>query len=750
MNDLVYHHRDHASVLLDGDLDWPLVHDVVRAIEDAVEYYCYACIELRVRSPGGSNEVLGYLLERLDAWRGRGVHFRTRALGRTASAAALLVALGDERLADPGATLRFHGVSMYRNGDVNSQVAGALHDKLTRANDRMVRRLVDRVLEGPHVPGEAGAQGADREVLEGLCTDAHPDPGGTARPRLQVLAQLLGKTVDTAVAERDRTSLANIYGRILQLDRPLSPLLAATLGLLDRAVAKDSSASLVRDIAPSRPADCISFASPTGELANETLTRHILVLGDDATDATRLCLAPLVASLARAPEGDVGPVLVLDPSSELRAVLQSLAPDRVLELDPSSLVLDLMSGSRELASALAGGRWMRVAILIVERTLALVPGSPARVLFDTSGQVVDPVVREGLSLAVSAVGFVAMLVSAPTHHLEELLCDPQVDRSPAADIIKLARGADGERGPNVLSLASWLLGAVPGLLPARTARVAWERFGRPGSEELEVHRGLADGGPALSAGGNHARAVLSVAQAILSPFAAPGARSSVYFGCEPGAEGGNTLDVDAIVSGAPRARFLVHVPRDDSSGALLATALKTRLFEAVLDDPERDSGGEPVPLCGYVARDFERYMSAVDRRFLDSGRRAGAFAVLASRSLSAIEHALRETPGGEGLAAHVWSAAGTKVLMRSTDPRTTALARGLAPCRPGQPHLLDVRPISGLGPDECCLSGVDGRFERRRLLPWTEARSAPLKPRGASSVAYLGDQQPDAPGGDAP
>ena len=735
---LLAHHRDHATVLLDGDIEWPLVHDVVRAIEDAVDYYHYAFIELRVRSLGGSNEALGYLLERLAAWREQGVHFRIRALGRTSSSAALLVALGDERVAEPGATLRFHGASIYRNGDVNAEVAAALRDKLTRADDRMVQRLVDRVLEGPHVPGEAGAQATDREVLEGLCMGARPDPGGTAPARLQVLADAIGTTVDTAIAARDRKSLAHIYGSLFQLDRPISPKLAATLGLLDRAAARAGPPSRAHVRGASGPTSSIPFASPTGELARETLTRHVLVLGDDATSATKLCLAPLVAALAQAPEGEVGPVLVLDPSAELRALIQTLAPDRVLDLRPDSLVLDLMSGSRELACALERGRWIRAAALIIERTLALVPGSPARVLVDTSGQVVEPVIREGLSLAVSAVGFMLMLLSAPPHRLDEWLSDDEPDEWPFAELIALARGAEGERGPNVLSLASWLLGTVPGLLPARTAKAAWERFGKPGSEEREVHRGLTDGGPILSGAGDHAHAVLAAAQATLSPFAAPGVRTSLYFGCEPGAKQADALDLAAMVSGSARARFVVHVPRDNSTGSLLATALKTCFFEAVLDDPERAPAGDTVPLCGYVARDFERYASAVDRRFLDAAQRARAFAVLASRSVSAIEVELPDIPGGEALVAHVWSGGGTKLLLRSTVPRTQELARGLASIRPGLPHVLNARPLSGLGPDECYLSAPDGRFERRQLLPWTEAPSEGDGTAPGSKVVALG------------
>ena len=64
MTDILIHHRDYASVLLDDDLDWPRVHELVQAIETAVEYYRYGLIEFRVRSLGGSNEALEYLLER--------------------------------------------------------------------------------------------------------------------------------------------------------------------------------------------------------------------------------------------------------------------------------------------------------------------------------------------------------------------------------------------------------------------------------------------------------------------------------------------------------------------------------------------------------------------------------------------------------------------------------------------------------------------------------------------------------------
>ena len=239
MNNPLSHHHDHASVLLEGDIEWPVIHDLVGTIEEAVDHHRYTSIEIRVRSRGGSNEVLGYLLERMQVWRERGCRFRTRALARTSSGAALLVALGDERVAASGATLRFHGARLYRCGDLSAEESTAIAEKLSKANDRMVRRLVERLLAGPQVPGLHGAEEADREVLQRLCVGAAPDPGNAAPAHLQVLTSALGHTVDHAIADRDREALAHLYRRLFQLDRPISPRLAATLGLLDREAATD-------------------------------------------------------------------------------------------------------------------------------------------------------------------------------------------------------------------------------------------------------------------------------------------------------------------------------------------------------------------------------------------------------------------------------------------------------------------------------------------------------------------------------
>ena len=738
MTDFVTHHRDHASVLLDGDLDWPKVHDLVHAIETAVEFYLYGLVEIRVRSAGGSNEPLRHILERLRVWREQGVRFRTRAVGRTSSAAALLVALGDERVVDPGVPLLFHGASMYRRGELTAAECGALHSKLLKANERMISRLVDRAIAGPLIEVEHAAEPSDRDVVEALCVGAAPDPGGTAPARVQTLATALGQTVDEAVRERDRKTLAHIYQRLFEIDRPISGKLTRTLRLVDRVGAPGPASRHIQDdlsvTVPASPGLDLS----ADKLPPEALLRHVLVLGDDQSAVTRLCLAPVVAALARAGRGEVGSVLVLNPDSALRSVLESVAGDRLLVLDADSLVLDLMSDRPSLASALKAGQWMTAATHIVERTLALVSGSPAQVLLDVSGKVIEPLVREGLSLALSVVAFVLMLIAPDGRRPEGWPPGGAFDDELFRDLIERARGGDGVPGPNVLSLASWLLGVVPGLLPAHSARAAADAFARLGSQEREVERGLSDASYALSGGDGNDRAVLAVAQAVMTPFASSATRTSLYFGCEPGLEQREALDFSALVSGGGESRFIVHVPREDNAAGLLATALKTVFFEAVLAPAAQAPGGTPPPHCGYIARDFERYATEADRVFLERGQSAGVFAVLASRSVTSIEHALGELPRGEALSHALLAATGTKLLFRSTDHRTQELARRLPPCRPNLANVLDVRPVSGLGSDEAYVSRPDGRFERWRLAPWTGSAPENVTPEARPKVLYLG------------
>ena len=737
MNLHITHHHDHAVIVLGGDVDWSSCRTLLDSIGAAVDYYGYQVVEIQVESPGGNGRPFRQLLDGLDAYRAQGVRFRTVVRSNASSAGAILVALGDERVASPSARLLFHSSWIYRRGQLTAQECADLHARLSGSDDKVLHKLVKRAFAGPFTDPVHGAEPSDREVLERLCIGAVLDPEDTAPVRIQNLATALGFTVEEAIEANDRESITRLYRRLFEIDNPISARLAKTLRLVDRVGDSNAGSALGPDSSSFDVPEGIPFASPGGMLAPETLLRHVLVLGDHAGAATSLCLAPMVTALARAPSGKVGPVLVLNPDPELRVALHAVAQERIQVLDPDRIGIDLMARDRSLASALASGRWMTAATSILKRTLDLVPASPARCLLDVSGRVVDAVLREGTHLAVSVVGFILMMMSTRSRCPEGWVPDASRDKGLGADLLERAQGAEGEGGPNVLALAHWLLGVVPGLLPAYAAEQAIHALGT-GGEARDVHRGLSAGGEALSCPSGRAWDVLSVAQAVVAPFSAHATRTSIYFGCEPGFEPSEALDLTALVSGARDASFLVIDPKDDGSDGLLAAGIKQLFLEAVLSRSESGVTPRDAPLCGYIARDFERYATDMDRIFLDQAHSVGAFAVLASKSVSAIEHALCDVPGGEATFGALWCAIGTKLFLRSTDPRTQELARGLAPSRPGLPDLLDVRPLPGLEPNSSYVSGVDGRFERRRLVPWAadvpDRRDCDAPPR----IIYLG------------
>ena len=101
MNPHIVHRHNHAVVVLDGDVDKASCRALLDAIGTAVDYYGYRLVEIQIDSPGGNGRPLKHLLDRLDLYRVQGVRFRTSALSIASSAGAVLVALGDERVAGP-------------------------------------------------------------------------------------------------------------------------------------------------------------------------------------------------------------------------------------------------------------------------------------------------------------------------------------------------------------------------------------------------------------------------------------------------------------------------------------------------------------------------------------------------------------------------------------------------------------------------------------------------------------------------
>ena len=224
------HAHGHAVVLFVGELDWEASHTLVSSIEEVLDHYFYTEVELVVVSPGGSIRAFEYYLNAFRDWRNKGIRFRTRVISNASSAAAVIVSLGDERVAEPGAKLMYHHARVSNATDITASATAGLHAALRAVDERLVGYLADRVLadpvDTPKVPFEA--ERSDREVLERLHAGLETRDRKKTPAKHRRLARAVGRSVDRAFRDCDRDALQQIYRRLFEIETPISARLART------------------------------------------------------------------------------------------------------------------------------------------------------------------------------------------------------------------------------------------------------------------------------------------------------------------------------------------------------------------------------------------------------------------------------------------------------------------------------------------------------------------------------------------
>ena len=747
------HAHDHAVVNVNGHLDWDVAFSLVDTLDTMVETYFYNTIEMVVSSPGGDNQALHYCLARRDRLATEGVYLRTRALSLAASAAAVIVSSGDERVVEPGAFLVWHGAQLRADQQADARTTAALASALTAADERMVDRLVSGALatssaeRPPHQ-----AEPSDRRVLEFLA-EVHRAKGGTKVPKkIRKLARAVGTVVDRAVRDADREALANVYRRLFELDASVSAHLALTLRLVDRvgAAAAEETARRVVDglVVP----EWRALYPPDGMVPRDALTRHTLVLGETGSGKTASCILPVVAAMAAAPRERLGAALIIDPKRELAQVLKRIAPERLHHVTVDNAVLKIMAGPRwSLEDDLANARWLSAARRILCRVASFCPGTAARILLEHKpGQDnAEFFNREGTSLAQSLLAFILMLLDERTPPPETWLEDDVEAFTWVDDLLERARGPDG---PNALALLGWVLDGPlmssrssrggltfslddgqarptppPEWLFTRLARAALRDLCTAPGEGRDLCGRIVDYWTPMVEIDRQYAGVRATATSVCTDFASRSIARSLYFGCEPGyhaaRERGDGLDFARLVAPEGPGALVLFQPARDGIDNLIAIALKAVFFEAVLDDLDRARGEADLPLVGYVADEFHRFVTSDplhgEQSFLDTCRSFGAVCVLASQSIASVHHALAHGTGSSdqnGAAVDILCTnTATKIAFRSTDPEVANRVSELSPHRPGLPGVVRVRPVSTLAPGECYASLADGRFERRQL-----------------------------------
>ena len=408
------HRRGRAVVKVTSAVTDELAVELVSCIRRLRDECFHDRVELEIASNGGSVAALGYFLDALDGFRAGGMEFVTRALTSAASAAAVLVALGDRREASGGALLRFHAVRTSGVDEVTAQTAGALQGMLETADDRLMRRLVERGLRAggaappPVAEAAAAMHDADWRVAAVLA-------GAAVTPRLgpeEVLARLR-RRVGRCLRDSEGGELRRLYDGLFAFDAPISAALARELRLLDAVVNPGAP-----EVRAERPAAAVcripewraAFA-PDGGVDRRLLCRHVLILGETGSGKTASGVLPAAAALLD-PDNPVGCALVVDPKREIGPELRRLAASggaSVRTFEPRAgaggPALDMMRGRDwSVAADLDAGRCLSAAHRILLRAGSLSPDNPANTLAGRTDGLREPYWPiEGARMAKTAV-----------------------------------------------------------------------------------------------------------------------------------------------------------------------------------------------------------------------------------------------------------------------------------------------------------------------------------------------------------
>ena len=770
MSTTFHHDHERAVVHFGGNLDWASAMEFVDIVDGLVSHYFYRRIKVVVTSPGGATAALDHVVRALERWRNAGVAIHTRVVAEAASAAAVLVSLGDDRAAEPGARLMYHYSRVIDAREVTAHASTHIHSALTRVDRQMVERIVTRALRtaGADAPPHH-ADPTDRFVAERLA-DAAAAKGRMRKARsVRALARAVGRAVDAAVERGDRARLTRLYRALFATGLSISAELARTLRLIDRIGVPDACALRPAERPGLTVPEWRALYPPHGTVPRKLLTRHVAILGETGSGKTVSAILPVVGALARARRGSTACALVLDPKHEIVPMLERLAPQRLQHLTAGRLTLNVMSGPRwALDADLAARRWVSAAGKVLLRAASFVPASPLRALEGQMGahsrdHFFD---SQGAPLALDVLAFLLMLLHRDDADSEIWLRHDDDARAWIEELRARARGDDTARGTNSLALCAWALDGPLVAMPdnaigtdtpslrwlfERIALPAQSAWGRTEGEERDLLGRIIGYWSANAIAEKQHVGIVATAREACSAFAAPAIARTLYFGWEPGA-GADTIDFARLVSRDGDGRPLVFQPARDALDRLIAVALKALFFEAVLADPDRARGADDVPLVGYVCDEFHKYVTSDavhgEQSFLDTCRSYGTVCVLATQSLSSIEHAL--SLGGGTRATHeaslkiLWNNTAAKLVFRSTDASTADCVAELCPNHPGWTAVTRVRPLSTLAPGECYAALPDGRFERRQLRPFADdpARERDDRERPAGLRGRTGRPQP--------
>ena len=442
------------TISLAGELTDELALEVLDEIRRLTTDCFYTEFLLDIASPGGFGSALHHCIRGFGDLRAGGLRIVTRVRSKAASAAAVLVSLGDRRLAAPEARLQYHNVRIVGVDGLTGAIATELGRGLTEVDSGITALLVQRARQVGGVEGNGDAArvrdfaSSDWEALSRLI--GRSGKKGKRESHSRLLKRLRRK-VETALADAKPNKLARLYEALFDLDVPVTAVLARELRLIDALSdgADDPGAQSADGDGALRVPQWKALFRPNGVVSGKTLCRHVLILGETGAGKTASGVLPVVgASLD--PSGPVGGALVIDPKHEIAPVLRAVADNdtTVTELDvrreDKRPVLDLMSGPLSVRREFNAGRVLTAARRILIRASSLTRNDLCRVLAGERATSSDPYWNmEGARVAQTVLALVLSVCRKPGEIYGTTLKSGVLAGAPAK--VRDVFGALGER-----------------------------------------------------------------------------------------------------------------------------------------------------------------------------------------------------------------------------------------------------------------------------------------------------------------
>lgn len=184
------------------------INSLIRSVREAIEYQKCTQIKVILNSPGGEFGALQHYMWHLKKWRNLGVTIKTEGLVNVASAAAIMLALGEigHRRVFPHTELVFHYARLSQVNALTAERASFLKESLDKVDGQILNLVSEHVLSAVD--------------------------GSFPRETLQV-----GKTRFNAKTCKDKrellTKIKNDLERLFNLDEPITAQQACQFYLVD-------------------------------------------------------------------------------------------------------------------------------------------------------------------------------------------------------------------------------------------------------------------------------------------------------------------------------------------------------------------------------------------------------------------------------------------------------------------------------------------------------------------------------------